>query len=137
MNNFDTWVKNRMHFSDDDKLQCIKLTHVILEIAINVRQNGLLWVDDNISAFQDEFLKKALTLAVQPFSTTGMIDSSIEVPKLKMILQKEIMEKDSKGQELLSHLLITEGISGILHGNSLIHIAVNLATYFGENYFTD
>lgn len=136
MNNFDAWVKDRMNFSNDDKEQCSKVTNIILEIAINVRKNGVLWIYDNIHEFQDEFLKKALTLAVQPLLTVGESDSRTDIPKLKTILQEEIMEKDSRGQELLSHILITEGVLGIMCGNSPIHVAVVLATYFGENYFT-
>ena len=130
---FDTWVKDRINFSDDDKQKCIRITNDIMDIAVEVRRNGILSLYGKIqeagdwSVYKDKFVRKALTLAID----------SASADELKKIMQDEIMEKDSKGTELLKYILIVEGVAGIIDGNSMLKIAVDLVPYFGENYFID
>jgi hypothetical protein len=121
----DDWVSENMLLSEDDKRACIGITTELVWIAIEVSRNGLFPLDDKISQSNDEFLKKAFELAV----------SCNEPYELRKTLQKDFMEKGSKGKDLLSHILITECFTELCKGTKPMQIAVYLASFFGENYF--
>ena len=128
---FDTWVKNREEFSDDDKKGSIVIAYDILEIAIAVRRNGLLYIDDNLTQVtNDKSLQKALSDAISLTLNKTHVDDGIREK-----MQNEIIAGDYKGKELFKHILILEGVTAIFAGTNPIYIGYCLSSLFGENFF--
>lgn len=125
MKNFDNWLKDRMEFSDKDKLDCQTMAYVIVELSIMISKNGLLSIEKDIPKMKDFFLQKALTLALDSILPLKIIET----------LQNEIIEKDYKGADLLRRILVMHGVVAILDGFNPMQIAVYLASFFGKNYF--
>jgi chemotaxis protein CheY-P-specific phosphatase CheC len=121
----DDWISENMVLNDDDKRRCVGIAQDLVEIAIDVRKNGLLSIDDKIPKIADMFFQKALYLAV----------NGTPPDEIKKIMQRDFMEKELKGGNLLRCVLITEGAIEICKGASPMQIAVHLASFFGENYF--
>jgi flagellar motor component MotA len=121
----DDWVSENMVLSDDDKRRCVGIAQNLVEIAVDVRRNGLLSIDDKIPKITDMFFQKALYLAV----------NGTAPDEIKKIMQRDFIEKELKGKDLLRCVLITEGVTEIARGANPMQIAVHLASFFGENYF--
>jgi flagellar motor component MotA len=127
----DDWVRENMLLSDEDKRQCVEITYSLLWIALEVRRHGLLSIDEKVPKMRDIFLRKALSLSLD----------SMPPDELRKTLQHDFMEaykndiSENKNRELFRRLLITEGVTEIIKGTNPMHIAVYLASFFGEDYF--
>ena len=140
----DDWVSENMVLTDEDKRQCIGIVNTLLEIAIQVRKQGLLSIDEQVPKLHNMFLQKALALALD----------AVPPAKLRETLQNEFIEaykngatekmsigsldfvrKENRNRELFKRVLITEGVTEIVKGSNPIPIAIYLASFFGEDYF--
>ena len=82
----DDWISENMVLSDADKRQCIETAQHLVEIAIDVRKNGLLSIHaihDKTPKMRDMFLQKALNLA---------IDGTMPPEELRKTLQHDFIE---------------------------------------------
>jgi hypothetical protein len=129
MNNilFEVWVKDRLAFSDRDRRECFDTAHEIVNIAGEVRKNGLLTVDDKISAMSDKFMARAMQLAVD----------STDPETLEKIMQTWIIYGNYSGAELLKRIVALDGVISLVNGENPLHIKTKLAAYFGEDLFEE
>jgi hypothetical protein len=119
---FAAWVSVRLKFSDEDRRACFDTARTLVEIAREVRKNGLLSIDDKIPSMPDLFMRRALKLAVD----------SIAPEMIKEIMQNWTVFGNYRGAELLRRLIIIEGALAIVNGWSPNQIYHQLASFFGE-----
>jgi len=126
---FDIWLSSngRMNFSDDDRRECFETAKIIVEIASDVRRNGLLSIDEKIPTYPDMFLRKYLQMAVD--STDPQI--------MRKIMQTHIVVNNYSGKRLLESIIMKDGIIAIVDGWNPWMIAEGLAVYFGDDLMED
>ena len=121
---FDIWLSNRMDFSDEDKRECLETAKTMVDIAQDVRKNGLLSIDEKIPKMDDAFLRKYIQMAVD----------STDPETLQKFMQLHIVANNYKGKELLKNLLIKEGVICIVKGYNPPAIKKYLGIYFGDDF---
>lgn len=119
-----TYIKQNYKFTDEDKKEALKTMELIVEIAQTVRKNGLLFIDDKIPTYENPFLRKAMTLAVDSNPPEAIED----------LLDKYIIFGDYTSKEMLELLLIKEGTIAIVNGENPLQIKEKLAAFFGINF---
>jgi len=119
---FDIWLSSRMDFSAEERRECFKTAKDIVEIAAEVRRNGLLSIDEKIPKMDDAFLRKYMQLAVD----------SIDPEIINRLAQTHIIANNYKGKKLLKSVLIKEGVVSIVNGENPLFIKQKLAIYFGD-----
>jgi flagellar motor component MotA len=126
-NLFDFWVRDRLHFTDDNRRACFETAHTIVAITQDVRRNGLLSLDGKLSSMDSFFLRTALQLAVD--------NTSLEL--IRAIMQNWIISGDYRGKELLERIIILEGVISILNGEPPTIIREKLGIYIGEDLYDE
>jgi len=119
---FDIWLSGRMDFSAEERRECFAAAKEMVQIAADVRRNGLLSIDEKIPKMDDAFLRKYMQLAVD----------SIDPETINRLAQTHIIANNYKGKKLLKSVLIKEGVLSIVNGESPKYIKEKLATYFGD-----
>ncbi len=114
----------KCHFTDEEKDQCVPVIHRIVELANLARRKGLIAVDLECEQEESFFLKTALQLVVD--GTDSVI--------VKQILQNLILAENYTGVELLSRLIMAEGVLAIHHGLAPRIISVTLFSMLGEKH---
>lgn len=118
----DFLLKLNCHFLDSEKEQCKPLIHKLVELSNLARSKGLLALEIEIE--QDLFLKTAISLVID----------GTDPELIKQILQNLILADRYSGFELLSRLLIAEGILAIQQGENPRIIALKLYSMLGEKH---
>ena len=112
-------------FTDAEKEECIPVLCRIVELAQIVRKHGLLAVGDvEIAKEQNFFLKHGLQLA---FDAT-------HPDIIREILQTIILSDAREGAELLSRMIIAQGIVSLALGETPHLIAYRLTGMLGEEH---
>lgn len=122
MVNFILSLKPR--FTDADKEACKPVVTRVIELTAIVRKEGLLLLEDQIKEEDSFFLKTAIKLVVD----------AVEPDSVKEILQYLILADDYSGVELLSRLLIAEGVLAIQNGDNPRVSKERLTAMLGEKY---
>ena len=125
---FDYWVSRRLEFGTDDKRECLETAKKIVELAVKVRKDGILALEEEIDSLENEFFKTAVRLVVD----------SVNPDEIKKILQNHIIAGNFRNRRLFKRMLITEGMLAILQGWSPGYICdALLASYFGESFLPE
>ena len=124
---FDIWLSGRLDFSDEDKRGAFETAREFVQVAIDVRKNGLLSIDDKISEYPDLLMRKALQLAVD----------SIEPEEIQKLLQTHIVANNYKGERLLQSILIRDGIILLVNGWNPKQVKEFLGVYFGDDFLQE
>jgi len=128
------YVKQNYDITDEDKRATLGLLRQLLLIGQEVRLNGLLALDEQIPTYENPFLRKAVTLAVD----------SVATEEIEEILDKYIILDNHTGGEVFELLLIKEWVGLMLSGTNPKQVCAKLSPLFGrdlmdelENYIDD
>lgn len=117
-------LKLNYHFTDEDKEKCKPTIIKIIELATIVRRQGILALEDKVSQEESVFLKAGL----------GMMVDGWQEEEIRKILEYLILADNYSGFELLSRIIMMEGLMEILRGNNPISIRNILLSILGEQY---
>lgn len=120
---FAVWVSDRLHFSDNDKRACFETAATIVDMAVDVRRNGLLSLDAKIPSIPEFLLREGIRLAVD----------STDPETLRELMQRWVIAGDYRDAELLRRLVIIDGVLAIVNGENPNSIRIRLGTFFGED----
>ena len=118
---FGVWVSTRLEFSVDEKRECFEIAKTLVTIAQKIRKNGLLYLEEEISAMYNAFMKRSLQMAVDGAAPEY----------LRETMQNWIMFGDHRGAELLKRLIILDGVLMIQRGEKPRQMVEVLASFFG------
>lgn len=121
---FNWDLGNRIHCTEIEKDDCIKLLSKVLMLSRKAQKYGLLSLEQEMDNCEDVLMKKGIELMI-----SGALPECI-----KEILGTYIVVGNCTGKELLKRVIILEGILGIQRGESSFIIRERLSAYFGENY---
>ena len=111
-------------FTDAEKEECVPVIARIMELAQQTRFKGLLSLDEPNKTEPNFFLKTGIALAVD----------SYKPEEISEYLQTLILADAHKGSELLSRMIMAQGIIEIVNGNNPFAIAQKLSAMLGEEY---
>ena len=124
---FDIWLSGRLDFNEEEKCECFETAKELVRIAVDVRRNGLLSIDDKIADYPDALMRKALQLAVD----------SIQPEIIQKLLQTHIVANNYRGNRLLQSILIKEGVILIVNGDNPKSVQDFLGVYFGDDFLQE
>ncbi len=120
----DLILKLNCNFSDADKEECFPVIFRIIDLSKLARMKGILALELEMENEQNFFLKTAIELVVDGTD-----------PKLvKEILQSIIVSGKYSGAQLLSRLIIAEGILSMQQGENPRIVELKLSALLGESY---
>jgi chemotaxis protein MotA len=120
----DFIIKLNPHFTDVDKEACLPVIDKIVEFATIARSNGLLALELSANQAENIFLRTALNL---------IVDAN-DPDKVREMLEHFILADNHSGAELLSRLIILEGVMRIAAGSNPRLIEEGLNMMLGEKY---
>lgn len=124
INMHDINVYKDLICSKEEKSEVLGTLDKILELSERANQFGLLSLETEINEVQPVFFKKSIQMLID----------GIEPESIKKILLNYAMCSGYKGKELLTRVVILEGISAIQQGAHPVVIREMLSSYFGEDY---
>lgn len=121
----DDWnLCNKTACSDEEKHECLELLNIIIHLSKVAHRDGLLSLESETNDSWPFLLQKGLQLLL--YGTEPLV--------LRQILENYIRAGGYEGKELLSRILIIEGILAIQMGRYPWEIRELLAGFFGEGY---
>lgn len=138
----ELYEKLNYKFTTQEKDECVLIVPRVMELEIKVRVNGLLSLGAVIADMKEEkdfFLKIALQYAIDssilqiPLSKTALTYSTWS-NMLEEIMVTIIMADWREGAELLSRLMITQGVMSMVDGERAKQICYRLFGMLGEDY---
>jgi AraC-like DNA-binding protein len=124
---YDINIYERLICSNNEKYEALNTLDRILELSAKTKNSGLLSLEPEINRVQPEFFKKSIQMLID----------GIEPESLKAILLNYTLSSGCKGKELLTRILIIEGILAIQQGVNTFIIRENLSSFFGEDFIED
>lgn len=110
-----------------EKLECLKLMEVIISLSKKAHIRGLLSLESEMSDRFPFLLRKGIDLMLY----------GVEPLALREVLDTYIAAGNYSGKELLSRLLIRNGILSIQMGEYPWVIREKLSSYFGEEFYDE
>jgi chemotaxis protein MotA len=120
----DFIIKLNPQFTDADKEACLPVIDKIVEFATIARSKGLLALELSANQAESIFLRTALNL---------IVDAN-DPDKVREMLEHFILADNHSGAELLSRLIILEGVMRIAAGSNPRLIEEGLNMMLGEKY---
>ena len=121
-------LKLDCHFTDEDREKSKLIVDKIINLAGRIRQVGLISaIEHRLELEKNDFLKIAINL----------ICDGTEEAAAKEILVNIILTGGYSGSELLSRLIIIEGIMAIYCGENPRQIEIKLLSMLGEKYVAE
>jgi AraC-like DNA-binding protein len=124
---YDINIYEKLICSHDEKYEALSTLDRILELSAKAKNSCLLSLEPEIDKVQPEFFKKSIQMLID----------GIEPESLKAILLNYALCSGCKGKELLTRILIIEGMLAIQQGVNTILIRENLSSFFGEDFIED
>jgi hypothetical protein len=115
-----------VHFTDEEKEACLPVIEKIMEYATIARTKGLLALEGLANQEENAFLQAAIMYVVD----------ANDPDKVREWLQLSVLANNRSGCELLSELLILEGVMCISSGTNLLFTRLTLAAMLGEKYIS-
>ena len=111
-------------FIDSEKEACMPTIQKLLSFSVLSRNSGLLSLEEELKNGQDAFLKAAI----------AMVTDAAEPKLIENTLRETIETDKSKSAELLSRLLIVQGVLSIAAGEPTQEVALKLSKLMGDEY---
>ncbi len=118
------FYKLNCSFTESEKEECKPIIYKIINLVNIARQKGVLVLEMEMEQEQSLFLKTAI----------GLVVDGTDPALVKQILQNIILADKYVGSDLLSRLLIAEGILSVQQGENPRIIALKLSAMLGEKY---
>ncbi|HEX2947114.1 MAG TPA: helix-turn-helix domain-containing protein [Clostridia bacterium] len=124
LNMFDINVYKDLICSREEKSEVLGTMDKILELSERASKFGLFSLEADINDVQPDFFKKSIQMLVD----------GVEPEYIRKILLNYAFCSGYKGKELLTRVIILEGITAIQQGVNPVIIREMLSSYFGEDY---
>lgn len=121
---YDFNLLNKTSCSIDDKQECLQVLDIIIYLSQKSHKQGLLSLESEINVRMPFLLQKGLDLLL--YGTEPLV--------LREILDNYILTGNYSGKELLSRILIRNGVLAIQMGEYPWVIREILASCFGEDF---
>jgi AraC family transcriptional regulator len=121
---YDFNILNKTSCSTEDKLKCLQVLDIIITLSKKAHREGLLSLESEVSNHYPFLLQKGLDLLLygtEPFELRALLDNYIHTGNFT-------------GKELLSRILIKEGIMSIQIGEYPWVVREKLSSFFGEDF---
>lgn len=122
----DFIIKLNPQFTDADKEACLPVIDRIIELATIARSKGLLALEKEAEKEENIFLQRA----------TMLIVDANDPDKVREMLEHFILADNHSGAELLSRVIILEGVMRVAAGSNPRFIREGLNMILGEKYLT-
>ncbi len=116
----DWELAERLKCEDAEKKECLELVLVIIGLAVKARREGLLSIEDDTLNLTNSNLRQGIELVVD----------GTDPECVRNILQIKIIAGNLRGKELLSSLIILEGVLMIQDGTNPRLLKETLFAFF-------
>lgn len=124
---YDSILWRRARCSKKEKMKIVPLIETLTGLAVKARMEGLLALDDDMTAAEPGFLKKGLRLMVDG-TDPGIV---------REILTTLMYAGGYSGRELLTRMIITDGVLGIQSGLLPELVRERMYAYLGDGFGDD